>query len=63
MKKRRNIQLFTMGESEFCEINAELVNYTIREGCIELTTKEEGSTWFHIFPLHNVAMVRISNND
>lgn len=64
MKKKRNVQVFLVRPEEHsdnCEVSAELVDYTIRQDCIELKTKEEdGSEWLHIFPLHNVSMVRIS---
>jgi len=59
----RSVQLFTVRPERHdnnLEINGTLIDYTIRQGCIELNTEEDGSKWLHIFPLHNVAMVRIS---
>ncbi len=63
MKRNRNIQIFTKGNSEYCEVNAELVEFNEnRTGtAIHVITKEEdGSIWEYFFPLHNIQMVRIT---
>jgi hypothetical protein len=55
----KQVQLFVLGQP-VCEVDAYLVDYMIRGDCIELKTKEEGGKRCdYIFPLHNVAMVRI----
>jgi len=55
----KRVQLFTAGEMT-CEIDDYLVDYFLRADCIELKTKDEnGNAYFHIFPLHNVSMLRI----
>ena len=59
--KSKNVQVFTKGDSEYCEVNAELANIHYKEGVLFLKTKEEdGSVWEHHFPLWYVRMVRIS---
>ena len=57
------VQLFTVRPEKYddnCEVNAELIGYSLGNGCLELNTKDEdGGLWEHVFPLHNVAMMRI----
>jgi len=57
---RKHVQVFTKDATE-CEVNAELLSYTIKDGVISLTVRDEdGTKWSYIFPFWNVPMVRIS---
>jgi len=55
-------QVFTIepkSNADNCEIDAALVSYKVFDGCLEIKTKEEDATSVHLFPLSNLAMVRI----